>query len=123
MTFEFSFLPIVQVAGDKFEPFIHACLRGKSLFNIPRFVDEVEDHAIFHAFAEFVGVDIFAEDFEAGLFVFLQQGRAREANKDRVGHDGFHGAVQFAALGAVTFIHKDEDFTDGFAGLGVEFLD
>ena len=93
------------------------------LVDIARFVDQVENDAVLHAFAEFVGVDVTAEDFQAGLFVLLQERRAGETDEDRVGHDGFHDAVQFAALGAVTFVHEDEDFADGLAGLVFKILD
>jgi hypothetical protein len=68
-------------------------------------------------------VDVFAEDFEAGLGVFFEEGSTREADEGGVGHEGFHGAVQFAALGAVAFIDENEDLADGLAGLGGEVAD
>ncbi len=93
------------------------------MVNIPRFVDEIQNNFILHAFAEFVGVDVAAEDFEAGLPVLLQKRSAREADENGIGHHGFHDAMQFAALRAVTFIHENKDFADRLAGLLFQFLD
>ena len=55
-------------------------------------------------------MDIRAEDFDAGLLVVLQERRAGEANEHGPRQDRLHRLVQFAGLGPVAFIHKNEDF-------------
>ena len=77
----------------------------------------------FHRLAEFVGVDIAAENFQAGGLILFEQRRAGKADKHRVGHHGLHRPVQLAALGAVAFIHKHENLAHRLAGLGFQFLD
>ena len=100
-----------------------SCPRSRALVDVPRLVDQVQHHPVFHTFAELVGVDVAAEDLQAGLPVLLEQRRAGEADEDRVGHHGLHHAVQLAALGAVALVHKDEDLAHGRAGLGLQLLD
>ena len=68
-------------------------------------------------------MNVFAKDFETGLSVFFEEGGACEADEGGVGHEGFHGAVEFAVLGAVAFINKDKDVADRLAGLGFEICD
>ena len=63
---------------QSFSPFVlasnHASILScepEPLVDVPRFIDEVEHNLVLHAFAELVGVDVAAEDFEAGLLVLL----------------------------------------------------
>ena len=116
-------LPVVQALGLGLEPGVDLVLGAEPLVDVPRLVDEVEHHLVLHRLAEFVGVDVAAEDFQAGLLVLLQQRRAGEADEHRVGHHRLHHAVQLAALRAVAFVHEDEDLADGRAGLRFQLLD
>lgn len=89
------------------EPVVDLALRGDALVDVARLVAQVEHHAVTHRLVELVGVDVAAEDLDAALLVALEQGRAGEADEDRVGQDGLHRVVQQAGLGAVAFVHED----------------
>ena len=116
-------LPVVQALGLGLEPRIDLVLGAQALVDVPRLIDQVEHHPVFDAFAELVGVDVAAEDLQAGLPVLLEQRRAGEADEDRIGHHRLHHAVQLAALGAVALVHKDEHLAHGRAGLRLQLLD
>ena len=116
-------LPVVQPLGLGLEPGIDLVLRAEPLVDVPRLIDEVEHHLVLDALAELVGVDVAAEDFQAGLLVLLEQRRAGEADEDRVGHHRLHHAVQLAALRAVALVHEDEHLAHRLAGLGLQLLD
>ena len=107
---------------DSFSNFDYA-LVDEALINVARFIGQIEHHLIFYCFAELVGVDVAAKDFEAGLLVLLEQRRAGETDEDGVGHDRLHDAVQFAALGAMAFIHEDKNLAHRLARLGLQFFD
>ena len=117
------FLPVIQTAGFRIEPRIDLVFRPERLVNVAGFIDEVAHDFILHCLTEFVSVDVAAEDLQAGLLILLEQRRAGEANVDGVGQDGFHDAVQFAALGAVALVHEYEDLAHSAAGLGFQFTD
>ena len=99
------------------EPGVDLVFGAEALVDVPRLVDEVEHHPVLDALAELVGVDVAAEDFQAGLRVLLEQRRAGEADEDRVGHHRLHHAVQLAALRAVALVHEDEHLAHRLAGL------
>ena len=46
--------------------------------------------AIRHGFIEFIGVNISTKDFQTGLFVFLQKGRASVADEESIGQYELH---------------------------------
>ena len=102
-----------ETTGLGLEPLIDLGLRGDALVDVAGFVAQVEDDTVAHSFVVFVGVDVGAEDFDAGAFVALEQGRAGEADEGGVGQQRLHGLVQLARLGAVTFVDEDEDLTFG----------
>ena len=54
-------------------------------------------------------MDISAEHLNTGSLVRFQQWCAGEAHKDGIGHNGLHGQMQLAGLGAVALIHKYEN--------------
>ena len=60
-------LPVVQALGLGLEPGVDLVLRPEALVDVARLVDQVEHHPVLDAFAELVGVDVAAEDFQAGL--------------------------------------------------------
>ena len=60
-------LPVVQALGLGLEPRIDLVLRAKALVDVPRLIDQIEHHLVFHGLAELVGVDVAAEDLQAGL--------------------------------------------------------
>ncbi len=120
---EGGFLPVVESSGFGIEPAIDSGFGAEFLVDVAGFVNQVKDDFIFNGFAEFVGVDVFAEDFETGLSVFFEEGGTCEADEGCRGHEGFHGAVELAALGAVAFIDEYEDVADGFAGLSFQVFD
>ncbi len=92
------------------------------LIDVPRLINQIEHNPVFNALTEFVGVDVAAEDFQAGLLVLFQQRRAGEADEDSIGHHRLHHAVQFAALRAVAFVHEDKHLAHGLAGLRFQLL-
>ena len=98
---------IVQPLGFQLEPLIDLRLRCHVLVDIPRLIAQVEHDTVRHRLVEFVGVDIGAEHFEAGLLVRFQQRRAGETDEHRIRQDRLHRLVQIAALRAVAFIDKD----------------
>ena len=49
------------------------------------------------------------------MLILLEQGRAGEADKDRIGHHRLHYAMQLAALSTVTFVDKDEHLSHRLA--------
>ena len=120
---ECGFLPVVEGFGFGIEPGIDFALGAEGLVDVSGFVDKVKDDFILDGFAEFVGVDVASEDFEASGFVFFEQGGACEADEGGVGHEGAHSAVEFATLGTVAFINEDEDFADAGAGLVAQIED
>src|SRR5262245_50491957 len=108
MLFELVLLPVVQRPRLRFKPGINPIFGAQVLVNVPRLIDQVEHYLILHRLAEFVGVDVAAKDFQAGLPVFLEQRRASETDEDRLGHHGLHRPVQFAALGAVALGYENQ---------------
>ena len=123
MLFQLFFLPVVQRLGFCVKPLVDLVLRAQLLVNVAGLVHQVQHHAIFHGFAEFVGVDVAAKYFQAGGFVFLEQGRAGEADEHRIGHQRLHHAVELAALCAVAFVHKYKHLTHRGAGLRLQVFD
>ena len=95
------------------EPSIHFVGRSQALVNVAGLVYQVQHHAIGHGLVVLVGVDVGAENLHRGLLVLSQQGCAGKADKHGVGENGFHGLVEFAALCAVRFVYKDEEFPLG----------
>jgi len=95
------------------EPTIDLVLRGDVLVDVPRFVAQIQHDTVAHGFVVLVGVDVRAEGLDARLLVALQQRRSGETDQHRLGKHLPHGAVEFAGLGAVTFIDEDEDFAGG----------
>ncbi len=65
-------MPVVESLGFGVEPGVDFGFGAEGLVDVTGFVDQVEDDVVFDGFAEFVGVDVFAEDFEAGLGVFFE---------------------------------------------------
>ncbi|MNF75441.1 hypothetical protein D3C84_575050 [compost metagenome] len=51
-------------------------------------------------------MDVAAKHLDALLLVCLEQRRAGEADKYRIGQDHLHGFVQFAGLGAVALVDE-----------------
>ena len=123
LLFQLFFLPVVQRLGLGVKPLVDLVLRSQLLVNVAGLVHQVQHHAIFHGFAEFVGVDVAAKYFQAGGFVFLEQGRAGEADEHRIGHQRLHHAVELAALCAVAFVHKYKHLTHRGAGLRLQVFD
>jgi hypothetical protein len=76
---------IGEALGLGLEPLVDLGLVGQGLVDVPRLVAQVQHHALSHCLVELVGVDVGAEDLDAGLLVRLQQGRAGEADEERVG--------------------------------------
>ena len=60
-------LPVVQALGLGLEPGVDLVLGAEPLVDVARLVDEVEHHLVLDRLAELVGVDVAAEDFQAGL--------------------------------------------------------
>ena len=54
-------------------------------------------------------MDVGAEGLNAASLVLLEQRRAGEADQHSPRQQGLHGVVEFAGLGAVAFVHEDED--------------
>ncbi len=101
---QFFLLPVVERLGLGFEPGVDLVFGAEPLVDVARLVDQIEHHLVRHGLAEFVGVDVAAEDFEAGLLVLFEQRCAGEADEDRVRHHRLHHFVQLAALGWVCAI-------------------
>ena len=120
---EFIPLPVVQRLGLGVEPSVDLVLGPEPLVDVARLIDQVEHHLVLDGLAEFVGVDVAAEYFQAGLPVLLQQRGAGEADEDRVRHHRLHHPVQLAALGAVAFVHEHEHLAHRLARLGLQLLD
>ena len=60
-------LPVVQPLGLGVEPGVDLVLGAEPLVDVARLIDEIEDHLVLDRLAEFVGVDVAAEHFQAGL--------------------------------------------------------
>ena len=105
------------------EPGVNLLRRAQFLRNVARFIDEIEHHLVLDRLAELVGVDVAAEDFEAGLLVLLQERRAGEADEHGARQQRLHRLVQLAALGAMALVHEDEQLADRRARLLLQFLD
>lgn len=120
-------MEVVESFGFLVEPFIDRALGGEALRDATGFVFEIEDDFIGDGFVEFVGVDVGAEDFAGGFFVFAQEGGSGEADEDGVGESALHLSVHVAALGSVTFIDEDVEasmnFGRGAFEVEVEFVD
>ena len=116
-------LPVVQPLGFGVEPGVYFLVRSQALVDVARFIHQIEHDAVFHRLAEFIGMDVAAEDFQAGLLVLLEQRRAGEADEDGIGQHGLHHAVQLSGLGAVALVDKDENLAHRLAGLRFQFLD
>ncbi len=95
------------------EPLVHLGLRGEPLVDIARLIAQVEHDAIADGLVVFVGVDVGAEDLEAGLLVILEERRAGEANEGGLGQDLLHRAVELARLRAVALVDVDDDLAPG----------
>src|SRR6266516_3331870 len=108
MLLELVALPVVQTLGLRLKPGVDLFLRAERLIDIPRFIHEVEYDPVRHALTELVGVDVAAEDFEAGLCVLRKQRCSGKADENRVGHHRLHHTVQLAALRAMALIDKYE---------------
>ena len=98
MFLKFIFLPVIEPPGLCLKPCIDLFLGTKLLVDVTCFIDQVEHHFVIYSFAELVGVDVAAKNFQAGLPIFLEQRRASEADKDSVRHNRLHSPVQFATL-------------------------
>ena len=105
---ELGLCTIGQSPGLALEPLIDLGLRGDVLIDVACLVAQVEDDAILHGFVVLVGVDVRSEGLDAALLLVLEQWRSGEADQRRVRQQFFHRRVEFARLGAVAFIHKDE---------------
>ena len=114
-------LPVVQPLGLGLEPGVDLVLRAEALVDVPRLIDQVEHHPVLHAFAELVGVDVAAEDLQAGLLVLLEQRRAGEADEDRVGHHApsSSGAACRSGCGGIRPRRRTPRPPSGWAGLPV----
>ena len=62
---------------------------------------------------EVIGMDVTAEDLDAALFVRSQEGGTSEADEHSSRQDRLHCLVEFSRLGAVAFVHKDEEVSLG----------
>ncbi len=109
---------IGETLGGGVEPLVNALLVGDALVDVPRFVPQVQHHLVLHSLVELVGVDVGAEDLQAGRLVPLQERGAREADEHRLRQDGLHGLVQPAALGAVALVHEHVQVALGLEALG-----
>ena len=120
-------MEVVESFGFLVEPFIDRFLGGEALRDVAGFVFEIEDDFIGDGFVEFVGVDVGAEDFAGGLFVFAEERGSGEADEEGIGEPAFHLCVHIAALGAVTFIDEDVEASVDFGRrafeIEVEFVD
>ena len=114
-----SFKPFV-LASNQASIFLP---RSEFLRDIARLIDKVEHHFVLDRFAKLVGVNVPAEHFETGLLVLLEQRRAGEANEHSARQQCLHRLVQLAALRAMAFIHEDEQLTDCWTRLLLQFLD
>ena len=92
-----------------FKPGIDPILGHDFLGDIPVFIPQIQNHTVCNTFIELIAVDISAKHLNAGSLVRFQQRCAGEAHKDGIGHNGLHGQMQFAGLGAVALIHKYEN--------------
>ena len=77
LLFQLVLLPVVQPLGLGLEPGIDLVLGAEALVDVARLIDEIEHHLVFHRLAELVGVDVAAEDLQAGLLVLLEQAACR----------------------------------------------
>ena len=66
-------LEVVDALSVLIEPFIDRALGGEALRDVAGFVFEIEDDFIGDGFVEFVGVDVGAEDFAGGFFLFARR--------------------------------------------------
>ena len=57
------------------------------------FIIQIEHHLVGDGFIKFVGVNIAAKDFDAFLFVCLEQGGAGEADEHGMRQHLLHGVV------------------------------
>src|SRR5207237_1641097 len=115
-------LPVVESPCLRLEPSVDLVLRTEALIDVASFVNEIEHHAVFNAFAEFVSVDIAAKRLQTGARVSLEQGGAGKADEYRIGHQRLHHSMQTAVLRPVALVHEDEDFTDRLAGSRLQLL-
>ena len=90
-----------------FEPSVNSPRCSEALGHVTGFVFQVEHYLVRDRLVKLVSVDVRAEDIPRRRLVFSEERSACEADKDRVLQPSFHLLVHFAALGAVTFIHKD----------------
>ncbi|KAF2990316.1 hypothetical protein MJC1_02711 [Methylocystis sp. MJC1] len=68
-------------------------------------------------------MNVTAKDFEAGGPILLEERGAGEADEDCVRHYRLHRAIKLAALGAMTFVDKNEDFAHRGARLCLQLFD
>ena len=104
-----EFCPLGQAPRFLLKPQIDFILAGQILVNIPRFIAQVENYAVSHTLIKFIGVDVCAEGFNAGLLVSLQQRSPGKANQDSVRHQHLYRLMKFAGIGTVAFINKGDD--------------
>ena len=100
------FCPLGQTLSFLLKPQIDLILAGQILVNIPRLIAQVKNHAVSHTLIKFIGVDVCAEGFNAGLLVSLQQRSPGKANQDSVWHQHLYRLMKFAGIGTVTFVNK-----------------
>ena len=87
--------------------------RGDVLIDVPRLVAQVEHDPVADRLVELVGVDVGAEDLDAGLPVGFQQRGSGEANEQGIGQQSLHRLVQLPGLGPVTLVDKHIDVALG----------
>ncbi len=92
------------------------------LIDVPRFIAQIQHHAIGHRLIEFVGMDIRAKYLHGFFLVLLHQRCTGKADKQRIWQDGLHGFMQFAGLSAVTLIDKHKQIALNLKILGQGFF-
>ena len=92
------------------------------MLDVACFIDQIEHHFVLHGLAEFVGVDVTAENFEARRLVLFEQRRAGETDEHGARQQCLHRLVQFAGLRAMALVHEDEQFADRRTRLLLQLL-
>ena len=71
--FQPSFCSWHQTSGFGFKPRVDLILRSNILRNVPGFIAQIKDNTVSDTFIIFVSMDITAENFKTGCFIFFKK--------------------------------------------------